>query len=85
MVLGEATFCIPLAGVVNIEAEASRLGKEVEKLQGEIDRLQKKLGNEKFVANAPASIVEEEQNKLNEYQQQQDRVREAWNRVKAAG
>ena len=81
IVVGEATFCLPLEGVINFAEERSRLEKEVNKLQGEIKRLEGKLGNDKFVANAPEKIVQEEREKLSDYNQQLERVRTAFERI----
>jgi valyl-tRNA synthetase len=63
-VVGDATFALPLAGLIDVAAERDRLGKEVAKMQAEIDRFEKKLGNESFVARAPADVVEQEREKL---------------------
>jgi valyl-tRNA synthetase len=57
---------IPLTGVVDPEAERARLLKEKQNTQAEIDRLEKKLGNEGFVARAPQAVVEGERKKLAE-------------------
>ncbi|KAG1700607.1 Valine--tRNA ligase [Nymphon striatum] len=69
IVIGEATYCLPLEGIVDFAEERSRLEKELKKLDGEIKRLDGKLGNAKFVANAPAAVVEEEKQKLLDYQE----------------
>ncbi len=63
-VVGEATLALPLAELIDVDAERERLSKEVGKMQAEIDRFEKKLGNEKFVANAPPEVVEGEREKL---------------------
>ncbi|WP_150467657.1 valine--tRNA ligase [Francisella sp. SYW-9] len=60
---------IPLAGLVDIEAEKARLDKELDKLKGEVDRVQKKLSNERFVSNAPEAVVAVEKEKLAKYQE----------------
>ncbi|MCR6672838.1 valine--tRNA ligase [Devosia ginsengisoli] len=59
-VVGEATFALPLAGVIDISAEKVRLEKEVAKLDGEVVQIDKKLGNEQFVAKAPEEVIEEQ-------------------------
>ena len=51
---------VPLAGVIDLAAEAQRLGKELAKVQGALDRISKKLENEAFVAKAPAEVVTRE-------------------------
>lgn len=60
---------IPLEGLVDIEAEKARLDKELDKLKGEVDRVQKKLSNERFVSNAPEAVVAVEKEKLAKYQE----------------
>lgn len=84
IVLGEATYCLPLEGIVNFDEERSRLEKELKKLDGEIIRLDKKLGNERFVANAPEEVVTEEREKLAEYQSQKQKMSAAYDRIKSA-
>lgn len=54
---------IPLEGVVDIGDQVKKLEKEVGKLTGELEKLEKKLGNKKFVDNAPQSVVDEVKNK----------------------
>ena len=61
------SFYIPLAEVVDFEKERARLNQEMEKNEGEISRLEKKLSNEGFVAKAPAAVVEGERAKLQKY------------------
>ena len=80
-VLGEATLALPLEGVIDFAAERSRIEKELAKLDGEITRLEKKLGNEKFVANAPAEVVAEQREKLADYAQQKAKMGEALERL----
>jgi valyl-tRNA synthetase len=50
-------FAIPLAGLIDMEAEAKRLRKEIEKAQSEIEKIDRKLGNEDFIAKAPEKVV----------------------------
>ncbi|MER0239661.1 valine--tRNA ligase [Fulvimarina sp. MAC8] len=67
IVVEGVTFAIPLAGVIDIDAEKARLSKAIKKNEGEITRIEKKLGNEKFVANAPDEIVAAEREKSEAY------------------
>ena len=85
IVLAEATVCLPLGSLIDLEAEAARLRKEVAKVTQEIARLHKKLSNEKFVANAPEEIVAAEREKLAEYSESQARLTTALERVREAG
>ena len=54
---------VPLAGLIDLGAEKDRLRKEIERLKGEVQRITNKLSNEKFVANAPADVVDKERAK----------------------
>ncbi|MEE2567611.1 valine--tRNA ligase [Hyphobacterium marinum] len=80
-VIGEATIALPLEGVIDTGAEKDRLAKEIAKVEGEIARLDKKLGNERFVANAPAEVVEGERAKRADYAAQKDKLSEALARL----
>jgi valyl-tRNA synthetase len=64
--VGEMKVLIPMAGLIDKEAELARLSKEIGKLEGEIKRLSGKLGNESFVAKAPADVVANERQKLSD-------------------
>jgi valyl-tRNA synthetase len=54
---------LPLKGVIDLAAEKTRLDKEIAKADADIKRVDAKLGNKNFVANAPEEIVEEEKEK----------------------
>ena len=58
---------IPLSEVIDFEKERARLTAEMKKNDGEIERLEKKLSNEGFVAKAPAAVIEGERAKLSKY------------------
>ena len=57
-VVNDIEVCLPLAGLIDFDQEARRLRKEVDKATAELSVVESKLANEKFVANAPADIVE---------------------------
>ncbi|MHA6289190.1 valine--tRNA ligase [Maricaulis sp. CAU 1757] len=82
-VVGETTIALPLEGVIDFDAERARIAKEVKRLDGELMRLDKKLGNEKFVANAPPEVVAEQREKQDEYRQQRDKMAAALDRLAA--
>ena len=75
-VISGAEIYLPLAGLINIDDEIARLEKEAAKLQDEVNRVEKKLSNEKFVAKAPKAIVEAERAKGKEYADQRQAVLE---------
>ncbi|MCL1476872.1 valine--tRNA ligase [Marinobacter sp. M3C] len=66
--VGDMEVLVPMAGLIDKDAELKRLDKELERLGKEIGRLEGKLGNEKFTAKAPAEVVAKEQEKLTEFQ-----------------
>lgn len=68
-VITNAEIYVPLAELINIEDEINRLQDEVKKFQGEVKRGEGKLGNERFVTNAPEAVVDEERQKLADWQQ----------------
>jgi valyl-tRNA synthetase len=63
-VVGDLSVLIPMAGLIDKEAELARLDKAIEKLEKEAGRVRGKLGNENFVSKAPAAVIEKEQAKL---------------------
>ena len=61
--VGTTEFAVPLGDLVDTEAEIAKMEAEVKRLQGFLMGVQKKLSNERFVANAPAQVVELEKKK----------------------
>ena len=61
---------------IDVEAERARLAKEIIRLDGEITKTHAKLGNESFVARAPAAVVEQERARLADFSQTLARLRE---------
>jgi valyl-tRNA synthetase len=76
-----ATIALPLAGAMDLDAEKARLGKEIGKLEGYMTGLNKKLGNEKFVASAPEQVVQGERDKLSEAEVKLAKLKEAAERL----
>jgi len=81
LVLNEATFCLPLAGVIDISAEKERLGKDLAKLDKEIDGVDRKLANEQFISKAPESVVNDQKKRRDDAQAKKLRVEAALARL----
>lgn len=67
--VGKSELMIPMAGLIDKDAELDRLAKEIAKTQSEIARIEGKLGNEGFVAKAPEAVITKEREKLAGYQE----------------
>jgi valyl-tRNA synthetase len=63
-VVGALRVMIPLAGLIDLEAEKARLAKEISRIESEIRKCEGKLGNANFVANAPAEVVAQERQRI---------------------
>jgi valyl-tRNA synthetase len=85
IVVGEATACLPLGTLIDLSAEKARLEKAIEKAKAEAARIQAKLSNEKFVANAKPEVVEAERERFAELEQQLASLAVALGRVSEAG
>ena len=81
LVLGEATFILPLAGVIDIAVERARLQKEIAREESEIEKIDRKLGNEQFVAKAPEEVIEEQRTRRTEATERRARIAEALQRL----
>ncbi|MDD9909981.1 MAG: valine--tRNA ligase [Ahrensia sp.] len=83
LTIGEATACLVLKDVIDFSAETARLEKEAAAIDKDIKQLTGKLGNEKFLANAAAHIVEEARQKLADAEQKKAKNEEAQQRMRA--
>lgn len=77
-----AEIILPLEGLINIEEEIARLQKEWDKLNKEVERVQKKLSNEGFVKKAPEKVIEEEREKERDYTEKRAAVEARINELK---
>ncbi|BAE75386.1 valyl-tRNA synthase [Sodalis glossinidius str. 'morsitans'] len=75
-IIDGAELLIPMAGLVDKEAELDRLAKEAARIDGEISRIAAKLGNEGFIGRAPEAVVTKEREKLESYQQSRAKLLE---------
>ena len=85
IVVGEATACLPLGGLIDVDAERARLTKAIGKIEGDIKKLEGKLANEKFVANAKPEVVAGEREKLAEAVPERDSLKAALARIEQIG
>ena len=74
--VGELEILVPMAGLIDRDAELARLSREIEKLEKELARIQGKLGNPGFRDKAPAAVVAKEQEKMQALQQALDTLQE---------
>ena len=81
IVLGEATYVLPLSGVIDIGVEKARLTKEVGRLDGEVAQIDKKLSNAQFVAKAPEEVIEEQRSRRADAVDRRRRIAEALARL----
>ncbi|MCQ2132085.1 MAG: valine--tRNA ligase [Bacteroidaceae bacterium] len=75
--VGTAEFAVPLGNLIDTEAEIKKMEAEIARLQGFRAGVEKKLSNEKFVANAPEQVVALERKKLADSQTKIDALRQA--------
>jgi valyl-tRNA synthetase len=84
IVLDEATLALPLAGVIDIDAESKRLKREIDKVGSKIKELSAKLANEKFVSRAPEAVVEEQRERKADAEALTAKLEQALKRLEAA-
>ena len=77
LVIDEAIAGLPLEGLIDLEAERARLAKEVVKAEGEIAKVDAKLGNPQFVSRAPEEVIEEHKERRADAQSQRAKLLEA--------
>lgn len=82
-VVGDVEISLPLAGLVDIAEEERRLQKEIGKVQKDIDLFTKKLSNEKFIANAPAHVLEKDRGKLRDAGEKMVVLQESLEKIQA--
>jgi valyl-tRNA synthetase len=83
LVRGEVT-ALPLKGVIDLDAERARLNKEMQKAESDIARVDQKLNNPKFIANADEEVVEGEREKREEAVGRRQKITEALERLQSA-
>jgi valyl-tRNA synthetase len=73
---GGTDLFLPLAGIIDVERERSRLGRELERIEGQLRGTESRLASEQFTARAPAEIVAREREKADSLRDQRGRLAE---------
>ncbi len=79
--VGDMQVLVPMAGLIDKDAELARLDKEIGRLEGEVKRVGGKLSNASFVDKAPAEVIEKERAKLAEAEQALTKLAEQRGRI----
>ena len=74
--LSSLEIMIPMAGLIDKDAELARIAKALDKLEKDFARTQGKLSNEKFVRNAPEAVISKEKSKLADFTMQMEKLHE---------
>ncbi len=77
-------YALPLAGIIDINAEKARLEKEIDKCVKEIEGIDKKMSNPNFVDKAPVEIVEENRERRLAFSERQDKLAAALKQISQA-
>jgi len=79
--LGDMIVLVPMAGLIDVDAELDRLGRRRSKVDQELARATAKLGNENFVRNAPAEVVSQERARVEEFKRELAQLADQLKRV----
>ena len=82
-IVGEMEVLIPMAGLIDKDAELARINKAMEKIKKDVQRTQGKLDNQNFVSKAPPAVIEKEQQKLADASQQLQKLEEQRKTIEA--
>ncbi len=82
-VMGSLRILVPMQGLIDPQAEADRLNKKLQKIAAEIAKAKAKLANENFVRNAPAEVVQQENERLQEFSATESSLRQQLERVRS--
>jgi valyl-tRNA synthetase len=81
----ELRLLVPMKGIIDVDAERGRLGKQRDKVAAELQRARGKLGNANFVNNAPADVVTQERQRETEFERQLEQLTEQLARLDELG
>ena len=79
--LAQVDLALPLAGILDFDAEKARLTKDIKAADGEIEKIAKKLNNQGFIAKAPEAVIEENRRRLAEEEARKAGLEAALKRV----
>ena len=83
--LGELRILVPMAGLIDVAAEVARLEKRIAKIRQDLAKTEAKLSNANFVANAPASVVDQERGRIADFTRELSSLEAQLARVKTLG
>ncbi|MBT8079236.1 MAG: valine--tRNA ligase [Gammaproteobacteria bacterium] len=81
--VGEMRLLVPMKGLIDVDAEIARLGKQRDRIGADLARSRGKLGNEKFVNNAPPEVVSQENERVADFERRLDQLDEQMQRLHA--
>ncbi|MBT8346630.1 MAG: valine--tRNA ligase [Desulfofustis sp.] len=84
-IFNDIEIFVPLKGLVDVDSELAKLGRDRDKAEASLKQVHGKLGNEKFMANAPEAVVAKEQGKKEELEARLARIEEAEQRLHKIG
>ncbi|MCB1652353.1 MAG: valine--tRNA ligase [Alphaproteobacteria bacterium] len=76
-IVDEATIILPVAEIIDLDAERARLQKTIEKLDQDIQKIDQQLGNEQFISKAPAEVIEEKKQQKTEAETTKNKLSQA--------
>jgi valyl-tRNA synthetase len=85
IVHGEAIIALPLAGLIDLAAERTRLEKEVARIGADVDQIARRLANDGFIAKAPEHVLEETRERKAELEHRRQKLSDALRRLSQAG
>ena len=83
-VVDQTTLILPIADIIDLDAEKERLKKQLGKIESDIAKLNGQLNNENFTAKAPADVIAEKEQQRSEAQSLHDKVSAALEQLEAA-
>ncbi len=83
-VVGQTTLILPIADIIDLDAERARLSKAIGKLDQDISKIDAKLGNKKFIQNAPEDVIEEQKARKDEVLAKREKLEQALRQLEEA-